>query len=138
MRNVQLLPSHQYYYEQDGELLVGEYSADTLRAQKLAAVADWHLSQQNVTLTVDGNDFDFNQKSYSVALGYLMTNSLPETWTDAHNNEIPVTLEFMQSLVAAMTQHISQTHSKQRTMKNELNNMTSAADIAAYEVPACL
>lgn len=134
MRNVQLLPSHQYYYEQDGKLLVGEYSADTLRAQKLAAVVDWQLSQQDVTLTVGENEFDFNQTSYSVALGYLMTNSLPETWTDAHNNEIPVTLEFMQSLVSAMTQHISQTHSKQRRMKNELNNITSAADIAAYEV----
>ena len=138
MRNVQLLPPHQYYYDQDGELLVGEYSADTLRAQKLAAVAEWRLAQQSVTLTVDGNEFDFSQNSYNTALGYLMTNSLPETWTDAHNNDVPVTLEFMQSLVAAMSQHISQTHSKQRTMKNELNNMTSAADIAAYEVPACL
>lgn len=134
MRNVQLLPPHQYYYEQDGELLVGEYSADTLRAQKLAAVADWHLSQQNTIITVGAHDVDFNERSHSAAVGYVASGLLPQTWTDAHNDEIPVTLEFMKSLVAAMTNHVARTHAAQRRMKNELNNMTSAAEIAAYEV----
>ena len=136
MRNVQLLPPHQYYYEQDGELLIGEYAADTLREQKLAAVAEWELSQEKTIILLNGHEFDYSKESYGVALGYLLANSLPETWTDAHNNETPVTLEFMQSLVGAMANHVSQTHSKQRKMKNDLNSMTSPADIAAYEVPS--
>ncbi|MEE7335212.1 DUF4376 domain-containing protein, partial [Escherichia coli O21:H21] len=65
---------------------------------------------------------------------------LPEAffWTDAENNDVPVTAEALIALSEAAEQAMfskgMEIHVRQRAMKKELEKMTSADEVLAYKV----
>lgn len=138
--NVQMLPPHQYYFEDaDGNLQVGTYDADTLREQKMQAINDWRAYMEQSPVEFAGYLFDFDaisqQRVSIIALSGV--GSPTGAWTTADNIDVPADADFMRGLFTAMIERTAQTHAAQRKMKNDLLSMTDAADIAAYEVPQC-
>ncbi|EOX20596.1 hypothetical protein A13I_04893 [Escherichia coli KTE186] len=65
---------------------------------------------------------------------------MPEAffWTDADNNDVPMDAETLIALSAAAEQAMftkgMEIHVRQRTMKKELEKLTSADEILAYRV----
>ncbi|EJN0086520.1 DUF4376 domain-containing protein, partial [Escherichia coli] len=65
---------------------------------------------------------------------------LPEGffWTDAENNDVPMTAEALMALSEAAEKAMftkgMEIHVRQRTMKKELEKLTSADEILAYRV----
>ncbi|EOU6712336.1 DUF4376 domain-containing protein, partial [Escherichia coli] len=68
------------------------------------------------------------------------SGKLPEAffWTDAENNDVEVTAEELIALSEAAEQAMftkgMEIHVRQRTMKKELEKLTSADEILAYRV----
>lgn len=138
--NVQMLPPHQFYFEDDeGNLQIDTYDADMLREQKMQAVRDWNEVNKFKPVAYTGHLFDFDQESYAKvsSLALMGIGSPTGTWTTADNIDVPADAAFMRGLFEAMINHGATTHAAQRKMKNDLLAMTDAAAIAAYEVPQC-
>lgn len=137
-RNVELLPSHQYYYfDNNNELCIGEYDLEVLREIKLLAIKEWYEKAKKEPVMYNGELFDFDEVSQQRVSTIALANigSPTGTWTTANNTDVSADANFMRGLFQAMITKVGFLHSEQRRMKTELAALTTAEEIANYGVP---
>ncbi|EHL2884862.1 DUF4376 domain-containing protein [Salmonella enterica] len=113
------------------------------RKQKHAAINAWRDAQENgkVIFTWNNHQWDASKASQdriTPVLELAATQGLPEGffWTDANNNDVPVTSDDLRNISEGITKAIVEQgwkiHERQRQMKKEINSMTSVTDILNY------
>ncbi|HCM1918312.1 TPA: DUF4376 domain-containing protein [Salmonella enterica subsp. salamae serovar 28:r:e,n,z15] len=113
------------------------------RAQKLAEIDAWRGNQEagNVIFTWKRRRWDASrasQERISPVLDVAATRGLPDGffWTDADNNDVPVTISDLQAISDGMKQAMVaqgwKIHERQRQMKKEIGAMKNTTDILNY------
>ncbi|MCW7447483.1 DUF4376 domain-containing protein [Escherichia coli] len=128
----------------DGEKITDLLTAEKARGMKGDEIKAWRkaLEAANYTFEHNGRKWDYgSQRRRVLSRRWLQRKrKLPEAffWTDAENNDVPVTAEELIALSEAAEQAMftkgMEIHVRQRTMKKELEKLTSADEILAYRV----
>lgn len=119
--------------------------ADVARIRKHDEINQWRNDQENAdyTFTFNNHRWDYGkatQERLSLSVQMAKQNKLPEVffWTDADNNDVPMTAGELLNLSDAIDQVMftkgMQIHIRQRQMKEDIDKLTSAQDIANYKV----
>nr|WP_239920059.1 DUF4376 domain-containing protein [Salmonella enterica] len=117
----------------------------TARSQKHAEINAWRNSQENANyvFAFGGRNWDYGratQERLTLSVQMAKQNKLPEgfIWTDADNNDIPMTADELLSLSDAIDQAMFteglQIHLRQREMKEEVDKLTDAKAVLDYPV----
>lgn len=134
-------------HRKDGPVLV-DYPALSLEdalSQKHAEINDWRNQQENAnyTFTFDNHKWDYGkttQERLSLSVQMAKQNKLPAgfIWTDADNNDVPMTAGELLNLSDAIDQAMFtkglQIHMRQREMKEEIDGMTDVKAILDYKI----
>lgn len=125
----------------------GQWVADlnTARIQKHADINNWRNTQENANYTFTFNNHNWDcgkatQERLSLSVQMAKANKLPDgfIWTDADNNDIPMTSGELINLSDAIDQAMFtkglQIHMRQRQMKEELEKLTDAQAVMDYVV----
>lgn len=125
----------------------GQWVADlnTALIQKHAEINAWRNSQEsaNYTFTFDNHNWDYGkatQERLSLSVQMAKQNCLPDgfIWTDADNNDVPMTSGELLNLSDAIDQAMFtmglQIHLRQREMKEEIDKLTDAQAVLDYVV----
>ncbi|ECI5749308.1 DUF4376 domain-containing protein [Salmonella enterica subsp. enterica] len=118
---------------------------ETARNQKYTEVNQWRDVQENGSITFDWNGHRWDagkasQDRLAPVLIVAKNGGLPSDffWTDADNNDVPVTRDDLTAIDAGMTQTMVvqgfKIHERQRQMKKDIATLTSARDILNYPV----
>ena len=101
------------------------------------------MEAANYTFEHNGRKWDYGKSTQTrlePSVAAAKAGKLPEAffWTDAENNDVEVTAEELIALSEAAGQAMftkgMEIHVRQRTMKKELEKLTSADEILAYRV----
>lgn len=121
----------------------GEY-IERLKVEKLAEINDWRLRQECRTVYFEWNGHrwdanDISKERLDISLN-AAESGLPDNffWTDADNNDVPVTQEQLKELGMRMTQTLFDrkfgAHERQRVMKKDILEMCDPELIKNYQV----
>ncbi|HAT1681576.1 TPA: DUF4376 domain-containing protein [Klebsiella oxytoca] len=110
---------------------------------KHAEINAWRDTQENAnyTFTFNNHNWDYGkatQERLTLSLPMAKVNKLPDgfIWTDADNNDVPVTegelLNLSDAIDQAMFTKGLQIHLRQRQMKEEVDKLTDYKAIQAY------
>lgn len=134
-------------HKKDGPVLV-DYPALSLedaRKQKHDEINHWRDIQENgsVMFTWNNHSWDASKASQDRLAPVLVvakSGQLPEGffWTDANNEDVPVTVDDLTAIDAGMTQAMVvqgfKIHERQRQMKKDIDELTKVSDILNYPV----
>lgn len=134
-------------HRKDGPVLV-DYPALSLedaRKQKHDEINHWRDIQENgvITFTWNNHSWDASKASQDRLAPVLVvakSGQLPEGffWTDANNEDVPVTVDDLTAIDAGMTQAMVaqgfKIHERQRQMKKDIDELTKVGDILNYSV----
>jgi len=120
-------------------------SPEKARELKTAGINAWRNAMEaaNYTFEHNGRKWDYGKSTQTrlePSVAAAKAGKLPEAffWTDADNNDVPMDAETLIALSAAAEQAMFtkglEIHVRQRTMKKELEKLTSADEILAYRV----
>ncbi|EGZ4525339.1 DUF4376 domain-containing protein [Salmonella enterica subsp. enterica serovar Abaetetuba] len=125
----------------------GQWVADlnTARIQKHADINNWRNTQENAnyTFTFNNHNWDYGkatQERLSLSVQMAKSNKLPVgfIWTDADNNDVPMTSGELLNLSDAIDQAMFtmglKIHLRQREMKEEIDKLTDAQAVLDYVV----
>ncbi|EKN9211102.1 DUF4376 domain-containing protein [Salmonella enterica] len=125
----------------------GQWVADlnTARIQKHADINNWRNTQENAnyTFTFNNHNWDYGkatQERLSLSVQMAKQNKLPDgfIWTDADNNDVPMTAGELLNLSDAIDQAMFtmglKIHLRQREMKEEIDKLTDAQAVLDYVV----
>ncbi|EAB8058532.1 phage tail protein [Salmonella enterica subsp. enterica serovar Mikawasima] len=125
----------------------GKWVADlnTALTQKHAEINDWRNIQENMNYVFRFNDRNWDygkttQERLSLSVQMAKANKLPAgfIWTDADNNDVPMTAGELLNLSDAIDQAMFtmglQIHLRQREMKEEVDKLTDAQAVLDYVV----
>lgn len=125
----------------------GQWVADlaTALSQKHAEINDWRNQQENANYVLQFNDRNWDygkttQERLSLSVQMAKANKLPAgfIWTDADNNDVPMTAGELLNLSDAIDQAMFtmglQIHLRQREMKEEIEKLTDAQAVLDYVV----
>ncbi|ECX7406010.1 DUF4376 domain-containing protein [Salmonella enterica] len=125
----------------------GQWVADlnTALIQKHAEINAWRSSQENAnyTFTFDNHKWDYGkatQERLTLSVQMAKANKLPAgfIWTDADNNDVPMSAGELLNLSDAIDQAMFTTglqiHLRQRQMKEEIDKLTDAQAVLDYVV----
>ncbi|ECV2872465.1 DUF4376 domain-containing protein [Salmonella enterica] len=125
----------------------GQWVADlnTARIQKHADINNWRNTQENAnyTFTFNNHNWDYGkatQERLSLSVQMAKQNKLPDgfIWTDADNNDVPMTAGELLNLSDAIDQAMFtmglKIHLRQREMKEEIDKLTDAQAVMDYVV----
>lgn len=125
----------------------GQWVADlnTARIQKHADINNWRNTQENAnyTFTFNNHNWDYGkatQERLSLSVQMAKQNKLPDgfIWTDADNNDVPMTAGELLNLSDAIDQAMFtmglKIHLRQREMKEEVDKLTDYKAIKDYAV----
>ncbi|ECY4824607.1 DUF4376 domain-containing protein [Salmonella enterica] len=125
----------------------GKWVADlnTALTQKHAEINDWRNIQENMNyiFTFDNHKWDYGkatQERLTLSVQMAKANKLPAgfIWTDADNNDVPMTAGELLNLSDAIDQAMFtmglQIHLRQREMKEEVDKLTDAQAVLDYVV----
>ncbi|ELT1239518.1 DUF4376 domain-containing protein [Salmonella enterica] len=125
----------------------GQWVADlnTARIQKHADINNWRNTQENAnyTFTFNSHNWDYGkatQERLSLSVQMAKQNKLPDgfIWTDADNNDVPMTSGELLNLSDAIDQAMFtmglKIHLRQREMKEEIDKLTDAQAVLDYVV----
>ncbi|EFO5840662.1 DUF4376 domain-containing protein [Salmonella enterica] len=125
----------------------GQWVADlnTARIQKHADINNWRNTQENAnyTFTFNNHNWDYGkatQERLSLSVQMAKQNKLPDgfIWTDADNNDVPMTSGELLNLSDAIDQAMFtmglKIHLRQREMKEEIDKLTDAQAVLDYVV----
>ncbi|EHF0374427.1 DUF4376 domain-containing protein [Salmonella enterica] len=125
----------------------GQWVADlnTALIQKHAEINDWRNIQENMNYVFRFNNHNWDygkamQERLSLSVQMAKANKLPAgfIWTDADNNDVPVTAGELLNLSDAIDQAMFtmglKIHMRQRTMKEAVDKLTDASAIMDYPV----
>ncbi|HCP9279012.1 TPA: DUF4376 domain-containing protein [Escherichia coli] len=129
----------------DGEKITDLLTAEKARGMKGDEINAWRneMEAANYTFEHNGRKWDYGKSTQTrlePSVAAAKAGKLPEAffWTDAENNDVPVTAEELIALSEAAEQAMftkgMEIHVRQRTMKKELEKLTSADEILAYRV----
>ncbi|HFS3126571.1 TPA: DUF4376 domain-containing protein [Escherichia coli] len=129
----------------DGEKITDLLTAEKARGMKGDEINAWRNAMEaaNYTFEHNGRKWDYGKSTQTrlePSVAAAKAGKLPEAffWTDAENNDVPVTAEELIALSEAAGQAMftkgMEIHVRQRTMKKELEKLTSADEILAYRV----
>ena len=129
----------------DGERIVDTLTAEKARGLKGDEINAWRNAMEaaNYTFEHNGRKWDYGKSTQTrlePSVAAAKAGKLPEAffWTDADNNDVPMDAETLIALSAAAEQAMftkgMEIHVRQRTMKKELEKLTSADEILAYRV----
>lgn len=104
-------------------------------ATKHAEINTWRDQQELTTVEHNGHRWDADPTSRARIESVLLAGVMPlDYWTDADNNDQPMTLEQLRELYAAIVQQGGRIHDRQRQMKAEVSNLTTIEEVQAYPV----
>ncbi|ECT4010402.1 DUF4376 domain-containing protein [Salmonella enterica] len=125
----------------------GQWVADlnTARIQKHADINNWRNTQENANYVFQFNNHNWDygkatQERLSLSVQMAKSNKLPAgfIWTDADNNDVPMTAGELLNLSDAIDQAMFtkglQIHMRQRQMKEEVDKLTDAKSVLDYVV----
>lgn len=125
----------------------GQWVTDlnTALIQKNTEINTWRNMQENAnyTFTFDNHNWDYGkatQERLTLSVQMAKQNKLPDgfIWTDADNNDVPMTsgelLNLSDAIDQAMFTKGLQIHLHQRQMKEEVDKLTDAQAIKGYTV----
>ncbi|ELF8888316.1 DUF4376 domain-containing protein [Salmonella enterica] len=129
----------------DGTTIVDLMTPEKAREQKNREIDAWRNTQENgdVTFTWNNHSWDASKASQDRLVPVLIvakSGQLPDGffWTDANNEDVPVTVDDLTAIDAGMTQvMVSQgfkIHERQRQMKKDISELTKVSDILNYPV----
>ncbi|EDZ6074481.1 DUF4376 domain-containing protein [Salmonella enterica] len=129
----------------DGEKIVDLMTTDKAREQKTREIDAWRNKQESgsVTFTWDNHSWDASKESQDRLAPVLVvakSGQLPDGffWTDANNEDVPVTIDDLTAIDAGMTQAMVvqgfKIHERQRKMKKDISELTRVGDILDYPV----
>ncbi|EIF1892158.1 DUF4376 domain-containing protein, partial [Salmonella enterica] len=129
----------------DGTNITDLMTTDKARERKSREIDAWRDAQENSGIIFDwnGRRWDGGKASkdrLTPVLTVANAGLLPDSffWTDADNNDVPVTAEDLAALDAAMTQAMViqgvKIHERQRQMKKDIGELTKVSDILNYSV----
>ncbi|HDI9198914.1 TPA: DUF4376 domain-containing protein, partial [Escherichia coli] len=129
----------------DGEKITDLLTAEKARGMKGDEINAWRneMEAANYTFEHNGRKWDYGKSTQTrlePSVAAAKAGKLPEAffWTDAENNDVGVTAEELIALSEAAEQAMftkgMEIHVRQRTMKKELEKLTSADEILAYRV----
>ncbi|ENL1383853.1 DUF4376 domain-containing protein [Salmonella enterica] len=129
----------------DGEKIVDLMDAEKAREQKHDEINRWRNIQENANyvFTFNGRNWDYGkatQERLSLSVQMAKANKLPAgfIWTDADNNDVPVTAGELLNLSDAIDQAMFtmglKIHMRQREMKEAVDKLTDAKAILDYPV----
>lgn len=112
---------------------------------KHAEISAWRNAQENgdITFTWNNHSWDASKASQDRLAPVLVvakSGQLPPGffWTDANNEDVPVTVDDLTAIDAGMTQTMViqgfKIHERQRQMKEEVDKLTDYRAIQAYTV----
>ncbi|HAF5679633.1 TPA: DUF4376 domain-containing protein [Salmonella enterica] len=115
------------------------------RKQKFAEINAWRNVQENAnyTFTFNNHHWDYGkatQERLTLSVQMAKANKLPDgfIWTDADNNDVPMTAGELLNLSDAIDQAMFtkglQIHLRQREMKEEVDKLTDAQAVLDYVV----
>ncbi|EAO0751677.1 DUF4376 domain-containing protein [Salmonella enterica] len=115
------------------------------RDAKHAEINAWRNAQENANYVFQFNNRNWDygkatQERLSLSVQMAKQNKLPAgfIWTDADNNDVPVTADELLNLSAAIDQAMFtkglQIHLRQRQMKEEVESLTALDAIRGYVV----
>lgn len=115
------------------------------RSQKHAEINSWRNTQENVNYTFMFNNHQWDygkatQERLSLSVQMAKANKLPAgfIWTDADNNDVPMTAGELLSLSDAIDQAMFtkglEIHMRQREMKEAIDKLTDVKAILDYKV----
>ncbi|HGG6754029.1 TPA: DUF4376 domain-containing protein [Salmonella enterica subsp. enterica serovar Java] len=117
----------------------------TALSQKHAEINDWRNQQENANYVLQFNDRNWDygkttQERLSLSVQMAKANKLPAgfIWTDADNNDVPLSAGELLNLSDAIDQAMFtmglQIHLRQRTMKEEVDKLSDAQAVLDYVV----
>ncbi|EJD0490267.1 DUF4376 domain-containing protein [Salmonella enterica] len=125
----------------------GQWVADlnTARIQKHADINNWRNTQENANYVFQFNNHNWDygkttQERLSLSVQMAKSNKLPVgfIWTDADNNDVPMSAGELLNLSDAIDQAMFTTglqiHLRQRQMKEEIDKLTDAQAVLDYVV----
>ncbi|ECN6752572.1 DUF4376 domain-containing protein [Salmonella enterica subsp. enterica serovar Newport] len=125
----------------------GKWVADlnTALTQKHAEINDWRNIQENMNYVFRFNNHNWDygkttQERLSLSVQMAKANKLPAgfIWTDADNNDVPMSAGELLNLSDAIDQAMFTTglqiHLRQREMKEEVDKLTDAQAVLDYVV----
>ncbi|EIK1458119.1 DUF4376 domain-containing protein [Salmonella enterica] len=125
----------------------GQWVADlnTARIQKHADINNWRNTQENANYVFQFNNHNWDygkatQERLSLSVQMAKSNKLPAgfIWTDADNNDVPMTAGELLNLSDAIDQAMFtmglKIHLRQREMKEEIDKLTDAQAVLDYVV----
>ncbi|EJZ3359303.1 DUF4376 domain-containing protein [Salmonella enterica] len=129
----------------DGEKIVDLMTTDKAREQKTREIDAWRNKQESgsVTFTWNNHSWDASKDSQDRLAPVLVvakSGQLPDGffWTDANNEDVPVTIDDLTAIDAGMTQAMVvqgfKIHERQRKMKKDISELTRVGDILDYLV----
>lgn len=129
----------------DGENIIDLMTPEKARDQKRDEINRWRNSQEsaNYTFPFNNHQWDYGkstQERLTLSVQMARQKQLPEgfIWTDANNNDVPMTAGELLNLSDAIDQVMFtkglQIHLRQRTMKEEVDKLTDTKSILAYVV----
>lgn len=115
------------------------------RSRKHDEINAWRNKQENAnyTFTFDNHKWDYGkatQERLSLSVQMAKQNKLPAgfIWTDADNNDVPMTAGELLNLSDAIDQAMFtkglQIHMRQREMKEEIDKLTDVKAILDYKI----
>ncbi|EHG4045700.1 DUF4376 domain-containing protein [Salmonella enterica] len=118
---------------------------DDARSQKHDEINAWRDNQENGSTTFDWNGHKWDagkasQDRLAPVLVVAKSGQLPPGffWTDASNEDVPVTVDDLAAIDAGMTQAMVvqgfKIHERQRQMKKDISELTKVSDILNYPV----
>ncbi|EIS4516397.1 DUF4376 domain-containing protein [Salmonella enterica] len=125
----------------------GQWVADlnTARIQKHADINNWRNTQENANYVFQFNNHNWDygkatQERLTLSVQMAKQNKLPDgfIWTDADNNDVPMTsgelLNLSDAIDQAMFTKGLQIHMRQRRMKDDIDKLTDAKSVLDYVV----
>ncbi|EAV3896232.1 phage tail protein [Salmonella enterica] len=129
----------------DGTTIVYLITPEKAREQKIHEIDAWRDAQENgcITFTWNNHSWDASKASQDRLAPVLIvakSGQLPPGffWTDANNEDVPVTVDDLAAIDAGMTQAMViqgfKIHERQRQMKKDIDELTDVRDILNYSV----
>ncbi|EMP4142658.1 DUF4376 domain-containing protein [Salmonella enterica] len=118
---------------------------DDARSRKHAEINTWRNTQENANYVFQFNNHNWDygkatQERLSLSVQMAKQNKLPDgfIWTDADNNDVPMTAGELLNLSDAIDQAMFtkglQIHMRQRQMKEEVDKLPDAKSVLDYVV----
>ncbi|EAT0258025.1 DUF4376 domain-containing protein [Salmonella enterica] len=129
----------------DGTGIIDLMTPDKAREQKAREIDVWRNTQENANYVFQFNNHNWDygkatQERLSLSVQMAKQNKLPDgfIWTDADNNDVPVTADELLTLSNAIDQAMFtkglQIHMRQRAMKEDIDGLTDVKQIMDYVI----